>query len=644
MCGLQADNADNLTGSREMDKLYSWNRSQLDRAFNELRIALKVENRQCHRETALRACDLTAWLLQRKPKDRPQSFKEVLGHSFFRGKEGSWKMSKEVHVKVAVTHSVENLTTRQLESCINFDHPLGKSVLHTATLELDADLVRLIIEQFYRGSQSMKSKKLRIGIGEGEVNLVDFSGNSPLHALLSYNVNFCDMKECLQLLTDVTDLDFKNADGKSVLDLGVASECPETRQFFIEQTNQRRNNTFLSIVTCDDSDYVVKPWGLGSMKNGDLPSFSEWLLQRAKEYEGKKKDADLQARRIHDAEVQAVTKVIQESSHSASFTHVDVVTHANGVTKGNALEDNEVSYAKLEAPIDGQPWLFSAANSEASFDLLTLGSDHKIDVLQQDSSSFTICRGPKTFELRISNDDQSLIAVLHARARRTVLALKEVAMRQDEKKNADVRRRHAGLLSSPGWKGISGPEFLSKYTRLSPDMLLNGNLAALVDDSGPLLQLRNRAEVKPKHKWKKFLKYIETLLGLDGMAYYRALLESCERRTLLTDYRFVRKLGAGGFGQVSLCSNRHSYGRHSKDEQKAIKVVMPAGGEHSKAFLDAQKETELQQRVAVSETSEYIAKIFAWGIAGSSLLWVSMEFCELGARCVVFCMLSKKRS
>ena len=76
-----------------------------------------------------------------------------------------------------------------------------------------------------------------------------------------------------------------------------------------------------------------------------------------------------------------------------------------------------------------------------------------------------------------------------------------------------------------------------------------------------------------------------------------------------------------GFDQVSLCSNRHS-GR-----QSAIKIVMPKGGENSDAFRAAQSETELQQR---GSTCEYITKIFAWGVAGSTLLWVSMEHCDLG--------------
>ena len=54
---------------------------------------------------------------------------------------------------------------------------------------------------------------------------------------------------------------------------------------------------------------------------------------------------------------------------------------------------------------------------------------------------------------------------------------------------------------------------------------------------------------------------------------------------------------------------------------------MPNGGENSAAFRAAQLETELQQR---GSTCEYITKVFAWGVASSTLLWVSMEHCDLG--------------
>ena len=90
----------------------------------------------------------------------------------------------------------------------------------------------------------------------------------------------------------------------------------------------------------------------------------------------------------------------------------------------------------------------------------------------------------------------------------------------------------------------------------------------------------------------------------DSLAYHAAILLSCEKRSLLTDYTWVKVLGSGSFGRVHLCENRHT------GERRAIKLLLPQGGEFSDAFkLDVQ-ETELQQKLA---SCKFIAPIFSWG-------------------------------
>ena len=519
-----------------MDKLQKWNLSQLDCAVTELRITLRDPSHTCHRETALRACDLIAWLLQPAPADRPKSFDDVLAHSFFAGRAGTWRMSN-VHVRLAIDRTIDGLEDRHVqESCRKGEHPLGKSLLHIAALEMEPELVRLLIDKLpimfvtqanpatttvpptsfvnsrglSFGASHPSHRSQQIGAGEGQLDLLDDSGNSPLHALLNLHINDWDASECVEvckLLADVTDLDLKNSVGKTVIEIGCNSECSAINSHFNARRNQRyaqrREDLFRRVVASDD-DEIIEPWGLGANSYHDsekelVPSFHEWLSQLTRE------------------------QTAQEEADEAN---------------------------KLEA----------CAN---------------------EAEKKTCLKRAET-----------------ARFRRKVL------------------ERAVSLF-----KGCTGLHFLATYVRISSDKLP----ATFVQfkEEGPLAKPSSFEERKvPGYTWKKVMSDIVRFLGgTANVAYYKALLESCDRRTLLTDYRFKKWLGAGGFGQVSLCSNRHS-GR-----QSAIKIVMPKGGENSDAFRAAQSETELQQR---GSTCEYITKIFAWGVAGSTLLWVSMEHCDLG--------------
>ena len=97
---------------------------------------------------------------------------------------------------------------------------------------------------------------------------------------------------------------------------------------------------------------------------------------------------------------------------------------------------------------------------------------------------------------------------------------------------------------------------------------------------------------------------LTNLLDMQNLSYHHAILLSCERRSALTDFEWIKKIGQGGFGVAHLCRNRFS---------GVIKLVTPDGGDEG--MRRDVKETALHQKLAVSE---FIAKIFSWGVAGGA--------------------------
>ena len=83
-----SDNVDNLAHSGEFKRLHEWSTVTLDEMITELWRTLCERERDCHEETALRACDLLTKLLQPDPADRPRDFAEVIEHAFFQGRGG----------------------------------------------------------------------------------------------------------------------------------------------------------------------------------------------------------------------------------------------------------------------------------------------------------------------------------------------------------------------------------------------------------------------------------------------------------------------------------------------------------------------------------------------------------------------------
>ena len=113
-------------------------------------------------------------------------------------------------------------------------------------------------------------------------------------------------------------------------------------------------------------------------------------------------------------------------------------------------------------------------------------------------------------------------------------------------------------------------------------------------------------------------KVVEAQLGLalsfDSLSYHLPVLLSCEKRSALTDYAWIRKIGQGAFGRSHLCRNRFS------KELRAIKFIMPEGDEHGAAFARDVKECEMHQRLNLSE---FVTNIYAWGSIDGELTCVS---------------------
>ena len=112
-----------------------------------------------------------------------------------------------------------------------------------------------------------------------------------------------------------------------------------------------------------------------------------------------------------------------------------------------------------------------------------------------------------------------------------------------------------------------------------------------------------------------------------GLVFNYALFRACEQQGLspLCDYRFDRALGQGGFGVVCLVTHKQT-GR-----QFALKIIhpRPRAGEDQAAALDrAMREIRLQTSAA--ENSEFIVKVHVWGQAGTSRLFMVMDFCSGG--------------
>ena len=310
-----------------METLHSWSLHHLQAMISELGMALRDPKRGCHSETALRACDLIAWLLQPLPKDRPRSFDDVLAHSFFAGRDGTWKMS-EMHVSVAVAGTAGYLAeleeadgaTRLRQSILSKDHLLGLTPLHQAAVSLQQNAVHNLLSAANGAeaecvSASLGTKRSDIAVasfgsqGEGLrfassmksrahkaksllnecVNALDSQNNTALHALLKAMGHGITLSEpdlhastyIIEILAELTDPSIKDASGRTAYDVGRISPNQGIRGIFGRQVAKKRCALFCQTVLCMDEtessehSQTILPWGLGK---GDL---QEWLRKEA---------------------------------------------------------------------------------------------------------------------------------------------------------------------------------------------------------------------------------------------------------------------------------------------------------------------------------------------------------------------------
>ena len=138
--------------------------------------------------------------------------------------------------------------------------------------------------------------------------------------------------------------------------------------------------------------------------------------------------------------------------------------------------------------------------------------------------------------------------------------------------------------------------------------------------------LRKCAGVKAGHLGK-----LDLHLKRCGLGFAALLYRSCHQQTPLMDYRWVRLLGEGGFGQVHEVSHRHHAAGSPHIALKLIKAVHGSRDDDdavARKLKETAKEMEHHQRAA--STSEFVVELFTWGQIGEEFFFVSMELCTGG--------------
>ena len=112
---------------------------------------------------------------------------------------------------------------------------------------------------------------------------------------------------------------------------------------------------------------------------------------------------------------------------------------------------------------------------------------------------------------------------------------------------------------------IDGMTILSSWTEVGPGPK-GPNFGKINRDRAALSLGLGKDEIKKKIKMGAWPKLSFALNGDSGetkenalLAYYKAILMSCEKRSLLTDVELVKVVGEGGFGRCGPCELNHAH-------------------------------------------------------------------------------------
>ena len=286
---FEADNIDNMSDDKEKLRLCKWgadgNLTDLAASLHSLRMKLRERDRDssdfaCSDETALRACDLLGWILQREPAKRPQSMRDVLDHAFF-NIDGTLRMSDD-H-RAAALGDVGHLTVALC--CDVGDEPLCRTPLHLAAEFMQLDAVEHLLQGapvrqrdgerhvsdcgavMHGSMQSTGSTRETI---HTDAERLDAACRLPMNSLIDTmeHVDGSDLERCFRICDALCSVIHGNAFLEGI-NLGCASKRPPVRRHF-ERLRDEHNKSLRHILFKHSMGHC-EPWSL------DAGSFVTWL-------------------------------------------------------------------------------------------------------------------------------------------------------------------------------------------------------------------------------------------------------------------------------------------------------------------------------------------------------------------------------
>ena len=96
------------------------------------------------------------------------------------------------------------------------------------------------------------------------------------------------------------------------------------------------------------------------------------------------------------------------------------------------------------------------------------------------------------------------------------------------------------------------------------------------------------------------------------------------------DYRWVKLLGQGGFGQVHEVANRNLPGSAPHIALKLFKVRHDDDDDEATQQRITRATREMRHHQRAANASEFVVNMYSWGQIDESFLFVSMELCTGG--------------